>query len=330
MHFIVYGAGGIGGVIGGRLFEHGHDVTLIARGAHYEAIRTRGLEMRSATSEVVLPISVVDRPAAIEMRDDDVVILAMKTQDTFAALDALSATAPAGISVVCAQNGVENERLALRQFANVYAMCVMCPTAHLEPGIVEAHADPIAGLLDVGRAPHGVDDTVKAVAGALSESTFESIPRADVMRWKYAKLLMNLGNAVEALCGHVDGAGEISRRARSEGGAVLRAAAIDVASQEEDRERRGDLLQHRPPRGEARGGGSTWQSLRRGTGHVEVDYLNGEIVVLGRTLGMPTPVNALLQRLANEAARDGSPPGATSPETILELLARVTDASQGC
>jgi 2-dehydropantoate 2-reductase len=320
MRFIVYGAGGIGGVIGGRLFEHGHDVVLIARGAHFEALHARGLELRSAASEVVLPVDVVDHPGAIDMTDDDVVLLTMKTQDTLDAVDALGATAPPGIAVVCAQNGVENERLALRRFPNVYGMCVMCPTAHTEPGVVEAHADPIAGLLDVGRYPAGLDDTAKAVADALSSSTFESVPRADIMRWKYAKLLMNLGNSVEALCGHADGAGEIARRARSEGAAVLRAAGIDVASQDEDRRRRGDLLQSRPPRATPRGGGSTWQSLRRGTGRVEADYLNGEIALVGRSIGMDTPVNALLQRLANEAARKRVAPGSTSPATILAML----------
>jgi 2-dehydropantoate 2-reductase len=324
MRFIVYGAGGIGGVIGGRLFEFGHPVVLIARGAHFEAIRERGLEVRSATREAVLPIDVVDHPAALAAAPDDVVILAMKTQDTQEALEALAATAPADVAIVCAQNGVENERLALRHFPNVYGMCVMCPTAHLEPGVVEAHADPIAGLLDVGRAPSGVDDTATAVAAALEASTFESIPRPDVMRWKYVKLLMNLGNAVEALCGHADGAAEISRRARSEGASVLRAAGIDVASQEEDRERRAERLQARPPRGTPRGGGSTWQSLRRGTGRVEADYLNGEIVLIGRSIGVATPVNALLQRLANAAARERAEPGSTSPATIVALL------DQGC
>ena len=44
MRFIIYGAGAIGGVIGGRLAEHGHDVALIVRGAHYEAIRDRVMQ----------------------------------------------------------------------------------------------------------------------------------------------------------------------------------------------------------------------------------------------------------------------------------------------
>jgi 2-dehydropantoate 2-reductase len=141
------------------------------------------------------------------------------------------------------------------------------------------------------------------------------------MRWKYAKLLMNLANAAEALCGHEDpDAGELARRARSEGAAVLRAAGVDVASREEDRERRGDLLTPRPIGGRPRRGGSSWQSLQRGTGSIETDYLNGEIVLLGRQHDVPTPVNALLQRAANDAARRGLRPGETPARTLLTHL----------
>ena len=52
-----------------------------------------------------------------------------------------------------------------------------------------------------------------------------------------------------------------------------------------------------------RGGGSSWQSLARGTGAIEVDYLNGEIVWVGRCQGRDTPVNAALCELANRMAR---------------------------
>ena len=54
--------------------------------------------------------------------------------------------------------------------------------------------------------------------------------------------------------------------------------------------------------GLTRGGGSSWQSLVRGTGSIEADYLNGEMCLLGRLHGVPTPVNELLQRRANAAA----------------------------
>jgi 2-dehydropantoate 2-reductase len=318
VRFVIYGAGAIGGAIGGRLFQHGHDVELIARGAHYEAMRDRGLRLVDPGGEVTLPVPVADRPGSLD--EGDVVILAMKTQDTESALRALVEGAPPGIAIVCAQNGVENERLALRHFAHVYAMCVMCPATHLEPGLVLASSTPVTGLLDLGCYPSGVDDRARDIAAALEKSTFESVPRTDIMRWKYTKLLMNLGNSAEALCGQVDGLGEIVKRARSEGAAVLRAAGIDAASREEDQERRGNRMQMKPIAGAPRGGGSSWQSLQRGTGHIETDYLNGEIVMLGRLHGIDTPVNALLQRLANDAARKGVRPGSITPAEILALL----------
>jgi 2-dehydropantoate 2-reductase len=318
MHVIVYGAGAVGGVIGGRLAQHGHDVVLIARGAHFEAIRKRGLELRDPERSETLAIATVERPGDVRWRADDFVVLAMKTQDTAAALDELAANAPPELPIFCAQNGVENERIALRRFTNVYAICVMLPAQHLEPGIVEASSIPITGLLDVGRYPEGIDAHAEELAAVLSKSTFESVPRADIMRWKYRKLLMNLGNAVEALCRRddADALSELTRRARREGHAVLEAAGIAVASGDEDRERRGDRLKL-DPRAGARGGGSSWQSLRRGTGTIESDFLNGEIALLGRMHGVPTPVNALLQLRANEAARSGTPPGTLSPADLL-------------
>ena len=72
--------------------------------------------------------------------------------------------------------------------------------------------------------------------------------------------------------------------------------------------------------GRPRGGGSSWQSLARGTGNIEVDYLNGEMVMLGRLHGVATPVNELLQRRANEAAEARTPPGSIDPAGLLAAL----------
>ena len=76
MRFIVYGAGAIGGVSGGRLAEHGHDVVLIARGEHYRALRANGLTLESPDATVTLDVPVVDHPSAITITTDDVVIFA--------------------------------------------------------------------------------------------------------------------------------------------------------------------------------------------------------------------------------------------------------------
>jgi 2-dehydropantoate 2-reductase len=319
VRFLVYGAGAIGGVIGGRLHEHGHDVVLIARGPHYEAIRAHGLRLESPDAQIVLATPVVDDPRRIDFRDDDVVVLAMKSQDTDAALRHLVAVDRPEIPIVCAQNGVANERAAARHFRNVYGMTVMCPTVHLEPGVVQAVSSPVSGLLDVGRFPHGVDSTAETICAALSSATFESVPRPDIMRWKYGKLLMNLSNAVEAVCGTGTRGNELAVRARAEGVECLHAAGIAFVDSDEDRARRGDLLKRRP--GDTRSSGaSSWQSLSRVTGSIESDYLNGEIVLLGRLHGIPTPVNELLQREANRLARERRPPGSVPAERLLELL----------
>ena len=76
-----------------------------------------------------------------------------------------------------------------------------------------------------------------------------------------------------------------------------------------------------PAAGARRGGGSSWQSLTRGTGSIEADYLNGEIVLLGREHGVPTPVNELLQRLANQFARERRAPGSITAGELAALPA---------
>jgi 2-dehydropantoate 2-reductase len=329
VRFVVYGAGAVGGVIGGRLFAYGHDVVLIARGTHRRAITTSGLRVESPERSETLRIPTVEHPSELELDVSDLVLLAAKSQDTGDSLRTLASCAPADVSVLCAQNGVDNERQALRLFSNVYGVCVMLPAAHLEPGVVQAHSAPIPGLLDVGRYPGGVDATANAIADAFAASGFDSRPLADVMRWKYAKLLMNLGNAIEAVCEPSPRQDELDELARREGEACLRAAGIDFASAEEDRARRGDLLRVLPVEGRVRGGGSSWQSLARGAGAIEADYLNGEIVLLGRLHGVPTPVNETLRQLANRMARERRPPGTLPVDEVLRLIADPSGSPSG-
>jgi 2-dehydropantoate 2-reductase len=321
MRFVIYGAGAIGGVLGGRLFQAGADVTLIARGAHGAALRESGLELTAGDEVAVLPVPTVEHPSALDLDDGDVVLLATKGQDTAAALTLLSVQAPPGIRVVCAQNGVENERQALRRFDHVYAMVVMCPASVTGPGRVEAAWSPVSGLFDLGRYPTGVDDAAEEIAATLRGAALGSEARPDIMRWKYRKLILNLVNAPRALCGHADGLGPLVRRLQDEGEAVLQATGIDVVSKAEDDERRAGLT-FRPG-----GSDSTSQSLARRAGSVETDYLSGEIVLLGRFHGVPTPANAVVQRLVNQAAAEQRPPGSMTPDEVLAAIDATTTAA---
>ncbi|MGH9212037.1 MAG: ketopantoate reductase family protein [Acidimicrobiales bacterium] len=322
MRFLIYGAGAVGGVIGGRLFQAGHDVTLIARGAHGEALRERGLELIAGESVATLPIPTVGHPSELELTSGDVVVLAMKTQDTAPALAALAADAPPDIRIVCAQNGVENERLALRRFEHVYAMVVMCPSSHLQPGQVVAHWAPVSGLLDLGCYPSGVDGGAVEIAAALAGATFGSEPRPDILRWKYRKLLMNLANAAIALCGR-GGLRPLVELLQAEGEACLRAAGIEATTVDEDSARRGELTLGSTSHGSRAHADSSSQSLARQLGSIETDYLNGEIVLLGRLHGVATPANAVVQRLANEAATARRPPGGLVVDAVLAEIAGI-------
>ena len=325
MAFVVYGAGAVGGVLGGLRHEASHDVVLVARGEHLAAIRDRGLRVASPERARDVPVPAVSSPAEVDWGSGDVVLLAVKSDATPSALPALAAAAPPETPLVSVQNGVANEPAALRWFAHVYGVCVMMPAAHFEPGTVEQHCAPTPGILDVGRFPTGVDDRAEAIAAAFRAAGFVSEPRPDIMRWKYRKLLLNLGNAVEAVCGRNGGAEELTALVRSEGEAALAAAGIDPIPEQADEERRAGILQEGLIDGRVRAGGSSWQSLARRTGTIESDYLNGEIVRLGRLHGVPTPANELLRRQANELAAGGKPPASVPATELLTRLQGLVD-----
>ena len=322
MRFVVLGAGAIGGVVGGRLAQHGHDVLLIARGANYEAIRTNGLRIESPDDVVTVNVPVVDDPSRISWRSDDILLLATKTQDTEDALRNL-ASAPRTLPIFCAQNSVENERIAAGRFDNVYGVFVWCPADYLTPGSVQVWCSPHSGILHAGRYPSGCDAVTESVAAALRASTFYAEAKPEIMRWKYRKLLSNLANAVDALCGPAARGSVIAQRARREGVACLEAAGISfIADDEEDAARLEREVHPRTLGGVERRGGSSWQSLERRLGTIETDYLNGEIVRLGQQYGVPTPVNAVLQYLSQLVARERRPPGSVNPDKILIALDR--------
>ena len=317
------GAGAIGGVIGARLSQSGFDVALIARGEHLKAIRERGLTLQTPVEEAAFQLPASDDPAGLGVgADGDVVLLATKSQDTIGALSALALATDRGVPVVCAQNGVANERMALRLFERVYGAVVMLPAAHMDPGIVRGYGAKLSGTIDVGRYPGGCDELCEELSAAFARSKFLSAPRSDVMRFKYAKLLLNLGNAVDAMCGRGERSEQLVQLAKAEGRAALEAAGFEhEAGDVDDLEGRWERIDVREIEGQPRAGSSSWQSLARGPGTIETDYLNGEVVLLGRLHGVPTPLNAALCELAARYARSGSPPGQLAVDEVLAVAA---------
>ncbi len=319
MRYIIYGAGGVGGAIGARLFQHGHETVFICRGEHHAVLQRQGLTFKTPNKTVQLRVRTVGHPAELKFTRNDVVILTMKSHDTEGALRDLERVGGSDAAIVCAQNGVDNERMAARHFARVYGMIIVLPATYLEPGVVLNHSTPIEGVLDAGCYPTGVDETITQVTKDLTACGFSAKPDPAIMRWKYAKLLTNLQNALQAACGLEMQEKNFARAVRDEAVACLKAARIDATPQEEFRRRMAEVTIKDIP-GHPRTGGSTWQSLMRGLPSTEADYLNGEIVLLGRLHGIPTPYNRVLQRIAGEMARAGKRPGSVTVEDLQNML----------
>jgi 2-dehydropantoate 2-reductase len=331
MRYVVLGAGAIGGTIGGLLAESGQDVVLVARGEHARVMARDGLRLATPGRVITVRPPVLSEVAALDLAAGDVLVTTTKSQDTAGLLELVAGKPHSDeVVVLCAQNGVENERIALRLFPFVLGCSVMLPAVHLEPGRVDAQGTPYAGMLEIGPFPVGAGMpagmTVDHIAANLTAAGILTTAHADVMRWKYAKLVRNTGNAVTALCGDdLDEEGrrlaaEADRRAMDEARRVLALAGIDVVGDEEWNSHRGDRVQVGVVEGRRRGGGSSWQSVARGTGSIESDALNGEIVLLARLHGATAPVNEVLQREAGLLARRRGRPGEMSPQRLIALL----------
>ncbi len=324
MKFVIYGPGGVGGTIAARLYQGGHAVTLIARGEHARVLQQQGLRFVAPEGEANLQVPTVLHPGELTWHGDEVVLLAMKSQHTAAALEALCMAAPEEIAVVCAQNGVANERMAVRRFRHVYGMLINLPAMHLHPGEVFSFGERVSGVLDAGRFPKGLDDRIRGVTAALAACGFLAEPDANIMRKKYAKLLLNLGNALEAATDGERDVADILALLHNEARACFEAAGIECGELAEAQGGDREIYTFAKLPGRERFGGSTWQSFNRGTGNIETDFLNGEIVQLGRLLGVRTPVNALMQSLARRMLRDDLGVGYFSADDVRELLRRAS------
>ena len=322
MRYVIYGAGATGGVMGAALSRIGREVVLIARGRHLEAIREHGLTLRTPLETVRTELAAVERSADVEFREGDAVLLTVKTQDAFAALDELRDAAGDGVPVICAQNGVATEREALRRFRNVYGMVVRFPGMLLEPGVVANYEPQGGGEIELGRCPEGVDDVVEQLAADLTSCGFDGQAEADVMRWKHEKLLINVGSALAGVFGPGADTAAIRERLVAETRAVLVATGIDLPTPEEalrlNRQPRYDWAQIEgaPPFAS-----SLWQGIQRGLRSAETDYINGEVALLGATHGVETPYNRALNLLANRCAREGTPPGTVTTADLEALVA---------
>jgi 2-dehydropantoate 2-reductase len=291
--------------------------------------------LRTPDEDVTMSLRAIGGPAEIELDIDDVLILATKTQQANEALvtwaDAavhqngqVVGTAGGHLPIFIALNGVAAETIAHRYFRLVYGVCVWMPVVHLVPGEVIIRSTPRSGTLHIGRVPANRDhhdQALQQVASDLAAANFDVPLPDDVMLWKYRKLISNVGNVFQALVARNGDWRPLVIDAEAEAHRVLDAAGIRYISEAEESAARAAGFIIKPVPGvPASVGGSTWQSLQRGTGNIETDYLNGEIVMIAHRLGIEAPINQRLAMLARRAAASGARPGDMSAGQLADIL----------
>ena len=285
----VMGAGAVGCYFGGMLARAGHDVTLVARAQHVEAIRRSGLRMETKTFDEHVRLEASADAAAVH--GADLVLFCVKSTDTESAGAQLEPHLPAGALVLCLQNGVDNaDRLrTVLPPRQVAAAVVYVATEMAGPGHVKHHG---RGELVIEPSPAS-----DRVAHALAAAGVPTEVSSNVRGALWLKLIINCAyNAVSAIAQqpygrNVQGEGiqEVMRDVVDECLAVARADGVDVPGDVHATVAR--LVESMPTQMS-----STAQDLARGR-RTEIDHLNGLVVRRGEALGIATPANRVLWAL---------------------------------
>ena len=319
LRFIIYGAGAVGGVVGGLLELSGADVMLIGREGNVEAINEHGLRVVTRNGNHTVRLPAFTTPLQINFKSTDVVFLCVKSQDTEGAIRELYSVVK-GIPVFCFQNGVRNEEIVSKYFTRVYAVMVKAGSVFTKDGEVTARSEP-PGRFVIGRYPEGTDALAEAVATKLRKAGYEVMVTPEIMPYKWGKLMDNLNNAVGAITNATgEEASRIVQAAQNEGKEILAEAGIRWIPTVESSDQGTKIAQRTSNDSFDTPLGSTWQSLFRRQGTVETEFLNGEIVRVAEKLGKRAPINETLLRITTEMAANRDLPGKYTPAELIKLL----------
>ena len=291
MRIVIMGAGGLGGYFGARLAAAGNDVAFVARGAHLAAIRQNGLRVTSALGELHLrDVVATDDPATLAPAD--VIMVAVKLWDTDAAAEAVKPLVRPGTAVVSFQNGVNKDGDLAR---------ILGPEAVIggvgqigvvigSPGVI-VHTGTMAklifGELDNRRSPR-----VEALLAACTAAGVDAEIAADIglATWQKFVFLIGMSAATTTMRSTI-GPIRANPQARAflqdvvrEAVAVGRALGVPLA--EDYADQRMAFIDGLPPQMTA----SMQGDLLRGN-RLEVPWLSGAVVALGKQTGVPTPLN---------------------------------------
>jgi 2-dehydropantoate 2-reductase len=285
MQIAVMGAGAVGCYYGGMLARGGHEVVLIGRPQHVDAVQRAGLRLQAAAFDEQVRLKASTDPSAAQ--GADVVLFSVKSPDTEAAGKALQPYVERNAAILTLQNGVDNaERLAATLGREVIPAVVYVAVDMPGAGHVRHHGR--------GELVIGPSEQSEAIAAAFRAAGVPVEISGNVAGALWAKLIVNCAyNALSAITQLpygklVQGAGVPAAMddVVDECLALARAARVEVPGDMHDAVRR--IAQTMPAQYS-----STAQDLARGK-KSEIEHLNGYVVRKGEALGVAAPVNRVL------------------------------------
>jgi 2-dehydropantoate 2-reductase len=294
MRIAVIGAGGVGGAFGAALANAGADVTFVARGVHLKAIRENGLRVEGGRGQTLIkPAQATDEPATIG--PVDFVMFCVKLWDVETAGAAIKPLIGPVTAVIPLQNGIDS---AERLIPILGARAVMGGVAQIsatiaEPGVIRQTGTfmrLIFGELEGGKSARG-----EAFLALCQKAGFDATHSDQIMTELWMKFILLATNAAITAAtrtpvGILRDDPEIFPlfgRASAEVAAVARASGVRIPDDAEQTVVA--FTRNAPPAMMA----SMAHDLIRGN-RIELPWLSGKVVALGRELGVPTPVHEIL------------------------------------
>jgi len=313
--YILIGAGAIGASLAAQFELNGIPYALFGRGEQIRHIRAQGIEYVRPEGVRTVHLKACSAFSEVGLTQDDVLVFTTKTQDVEAVCKAWAwqpvqgagrARTASELPVVTLQNGMAAERIALRWFSQVYGASINTPARFTQVGHIVVGGYPEVGLVVMGRYPQGEGALAAAMVADLCEAGYLAEAHADIVRWKAAKLVSSVRNALDVFDGPAERIHAFGVQLAQEAKSVLSAQGIEPARAHE-RQHRVAHWGVAPGSGIEPGQQSTWQSIARGVPN-EVDYLNGEIVQQGRLHALATPFNEAIQRAVGQLTQSRRAP----------------------
>lgn len=287
----VLGAGGVGGVYGGELARAGHAVAFLARGAHLEAIRARGLEVRTPEGTFTAKVEAADDAGSLGAAD--FAIVAVKTYSLDSVVPAARVLAGRGAAILPLLNGVDAaDRLAAGGVprTSVLGGLTSVSAARVAPGVVERKS-PFQ-IVTIGELGGGDSPRAERIAGAFRSAGADAKVSTDIATdlWRKLAFIASMAAACGLSRAAVGAVREapygrlLFERAIAEVFAVAKARGVAVAA--DDAEKAMRFVDGLPAAMKP----SLLLDLEAGA-PTEVDDLSGAVSRFGREAGVPTPIH---------------------------------------